>query len=114
MHFYNAALTQRGITTLARTTESRGLPKLESFYVNNLGKVTARGIDAIAHAVIKGCPQLCKILLAGSGPDDDSHHDAVRSMFEAAGRDVDVIYEADDDDSDDEEEGEEEEEDGDD
>ena len=44
------------------------------------------GISAIAHALIKGCPELKEIHLTGSGPENGSHRDAITGMLGAAGR----------------------------
>ena len=103
----NRDITDRRVIILAREIEAHGLP-IAVFNMAKLTEVTALGIETIAHAVIKGCPQLFRKCLEGSGPDDDSYHDAVTNMFKVAGRYIDVIYDASDDDSDDEEEEEEE------
>ena len=82
----NEELTEQGIITLARAIDARGLPMLQTFSMLRLGEMTTIGISAIAHALIKGCPELKKIHLSGSGPKNGSHHDAITGMLEAAGR----------------------------
>lgn len=82
----NNALTQQGIITLARAIDARGLPMLNIFFMEELREMTAIGIGAIAHAVIKGCPRLKKIYLMNTGPDNSSHRDVITGMVEAAGR----------------------------
>ena len=67
--------------------ETRGLPLLEEFSLRKsfCNQVTLFSISAIAHAVVKGCPDLTHIALMCSQPGDD-YHDMVLGMLEAAGR----------------------------
>lgn len=79
---------------MARAIETRGLPMLDSFFMKGLREMTAMGIGAMAHAVIKGCPRLESIHLMNTGPDDSNHRDVITGMLEGAGRTgkVKVIY----------------------
>ena len=90
----NEDLTEHGIITLARAIGACGLPKLETFAMAKLGKNAARGIGAIAHVVMKGCPRLEMIHLMNTGPDNSNHRDVITGMLEGAGRagKVKVIY----------------------
>lgn len=81
----NAALTQRGIITLARAIDAHGLPMLVSFYMEGLREMTAVGVGAIALALIKGCSRLEKIYLMNTGPDNSNHCDVITGMLKAVG-----------------------------
>ena len=80
-------LTNQGLIASARAIETKWLPVLGNFvlYALNDDQVTLLGISAIAHAVIKGCPDLTLIVLTNSGPGED-HHEMVLGMLEATGR----------------------------
>lgn len=73
----NGDITDRGIISFAGSINMKGLPVLDSFQMGKLGKLTAVGISATAHAVINGRPLLKRFHLMGSGPDDKSNADIV-------------------------------------
>lgn len=48
---------------MAQAIEAHMLPVLKDIYVMELKGMTTIGVRAIGHAVIKGCPQLERIVL---------------------------------------------------
>lgn len=81
----NDAVTQKGIIALAHAIYERGLPMLECFSMTKLSGIMVVGVSAI-HSLIKGCPRLKQIDLAGSVSTNDSQSDWITGMLEAAGR----------------------------
>ena len=67
--------------------------------------MTDKGISAITHSLIKGCPRLQKIDLTGSVSNNDSHFNWIAGMLESEGSEceVKVVYGTPDDDDDDDE-----------
>lgn len=75
----NGAVTQQDIIALAQAMDVRGLPKLRTLVMIELVNLTAAGISAIAHAVIKGCPHVEEIEV------DSDHEDTLDDILEAVG-----------------------------
>ena len=76
-------VSDQGIYLLAQAIDVHGLPALETFKLecSNEG-ITMLGIDAIAQAVINGCPQLRKIYLWDYEQDEDNSFSRVNEMVE--------------------------------
>jgi len=87
----NGAVTDQGVIWLARVIDAGGLPMLETFCLRGVesiaaDKATIIGMSAIAHATIKGCPQLNDLKILGYGPENENFINLVKGMLRAEGR----------------------------
>jgi hypothetical protein len=73
----NGGITKEGIKALAQAIEAHMLPVLKDIYVMEL-----KGIRAIGRAVIKGCPQLERIVL---NPNEVDKKDVLEILLKAGG-----------------------------
>jgi hypothetical protein len=88
----NGAVTDLGIVGLARAIDAGGLPMLETLDLGGMetDPMTVVGISAIAHATIKGCPQVKELNLSSQGAKKDMMCRVVKGMLHAAGREAKV------------------------
>jgi hypothetical protein len=91
----NGAVTDLGVIGLARSIDAGGVPMLETLYLRGVESIAADratilGMSAIAHATIKGCPQLNILEILRYGPENDFFSKLVKGMLQAGGRETKV------------------------
>lgn len=82
-------VSNEGLTALARAIDARGLPMLNTFVLEGLGRRGIVNITAMMDALIRSCPKLTTIVWESEIP---AENDIVTCMLQAAERvEVDVI-----------------------